>query len=93
MEEDPGKVYQSLKKLGAQPGDCSDEGSFTLISHLEENLKPEESIDRIAEHFSKISQEFSPLNLKLLPDHVQTKINTVNNLSFAVFDLEQNLTF
>ena len=74
-EDDAGKAYQSLKKLGAQPGDCSDEGAFTLISHIDDNLTTEESIEKIAEHFSKISQEFKPLNINLLPESVQVKIN------------------
>ena len=34
-ESDPGKAYATLKKMGAQPGDMLDDGSFTLISHLE----------------------------------------------------------
>ena len=33
-EDDPGKAYISLKKMAAHP----DKGSFTLISHLEDNL-------------------------------------------------------
>ena len=61
-EDDPGKAYRSLKKMAAQPGDCSDEGSFTLLSHLEDNLTSEESTERIAQHFAQISQEFLPLN-------------------------------
>ena len=74
-EDDPGKAYQSLKKLGAQPGDCSsDEGSFTLISHMEENLPKEESAERIAQHFAKISQEFPPIQATLLPDEVKRKV-------------------
>ena len=76
-EDEPGKAYQSLKKLGAQPGDCSSvEGSFTLISHLEENLSTEESTERIAQHFAKISQEFPPLQTTLLPDEVKVKVTT-----------------
>ena len=73
-EEDPGKAYQSLKKLGAQPGDCPDGGAFNLLSHIEDNLSIEESTEKIAEHFSKISQQFSPLNTNLLPENVQEKI-------------------
>ena len=46
MEEDPGKAYQSLKKLGAQPGDCLDGGSFTLTSHIDDNLTTDESIEK-----------------------------------------------
>ena len=35
---DPGKAYATLNKKGAQPGDMLDDGSFTLINHLEEKL-------------------------------------------------------
>ena len=73
-EDDPGKAYQSLKKMAAQPGDCSDEGSFSLQSHLEDNLSSEESTERIAEYFARISQEFPPLQREQLPEHVKTKI-------------------
>ena len=45
-EENPGTAYRNLKKLAAQPGDCSDEGNFTLISHLDENLTSEEQTER-----------------------------------------------
>ena len=61
--------------MGAQPGDCSDEGSFTLQSHLEDNLTEVESIERIASHFSQISQEFPPLDYNLLPDQVKAKLS------------------
>ena len=74
-EEDPGKAYRSLKKLGAQPGDCSDEGSFNLISHVEENLNTEQSIERIAQYFAQISQEFPPLDETLLPEKVKEKLS------------------
>ena len=60
MEDDPGKAYSSLKKLAARPGDCTDEGSFTLSSHVDENLPSVESTERMAEHFVKISQEYPP---------------------------------
>ena len=60
--------------MAAMPGDCSDEGSFDLLSHLEDNLSVEESIERIANHFSQISQEFPPINVDLLPEKVKTKI-------------------
>ena len=78
-EDDPGKAYRSLKKMAAQHADCSDEGSFTLISHLEDNLTVEESTERIAHHFAQISQEFPPLNLNLLPDSVKVKVQEPTN--------------
>ena len=77
-EDDPGKAYRSLKKMAAQPGDCSDEGGFTLQSHLDDNLTQEESVERIATHFSQISQEFPPFDFNLLPDNVKTKISCHN---------------
>ena len=52
----PGESYRCLKRMGAQPGDSTDEGSFTLLSHMEDNLTPEESIEKIASHFAEISQ-------------------------------------
>ena len=73
-EDDPGKAYRSLKKMGAQPGDCSNEGSFTLISHMEDNLTTEESIESIAEHFALISQEYPPLDRNSLPEQVKVKL-------------------
>ena len=69
-EDNPGTAYRNLKKLGAQPGDCSsEEGSFTLLSHLQENLSTEESIEKIAQHFAQISQEFPPLNYEIEIGH------------------------
>ena len=73
--DNPGRAYKSLKKLSAQPGDLSDEGNFTLISHLEANLDTEQSIEKIAQYFSSISQEFPPLTLQSLPEDVQAKIH------------------
>ena len=35
-EDDPGKAYRNLKKMAAQPGDCSNEGTFTPLSHIED---------------------------------------------------------
>ena len=75
MEDDPGTAYSCLKRLAAQPGDHPDEGSFTLLSHQEDNLTPEQSIERIAQHFANISQEFLPLNFNLLPADVKAKLN------------------
>ena len=74
-EDDPGKAYRSLKKMAAQPGDCSDEGGFTLLSHLEDNLTNEESTERLAQLFANISQEFPPLSLDLLPNEVKDKLS------------------
>ena len=71
-ESNPGQAYSVLKRLGAQPGDCTDSNGFTLPSHLDDNLTEEQSAERIANHFAEISQQFPPLNTALLPEHVQS---------------------
>ena len=78
-EDDPGKAYKSLKKMAAQPGDCSDEGTFQLQSHMEDNLTEDDSVEKISVHFSQIRQEFPPLNVDLLPDDVKAKLKSPSN--------------
>ena len=73
-QSNPGQAYRILKKLGAHPGDSTDDNTFTLPSHLSANLSAEESAERIAEHFSAISQEFSPLDTNNLPSRVKVKL-------------------
>ena len=65
--------------MASQPGDCLEEGTFTLQTHLEDNLTEEESIEKIANHFSLISQEYPPLDYNLLPDQVKTKLDCPYN--------------
>ena len=62
----PGQAYNTLKKMGAQPGDCIDSNAFTLPGH--ESLTEEESAEQIASHFAQISNEFPPLDIKCLPE-------------------------
>ena len=54
----PGQAYSVLKRLGAQPGDCTDSNGFTLPSHLDDNMTAEQSAEKIANHFTEISQQF-----------------------------------
>ena len=70
-EENPGKAYAELKKMGAQPGDCLDEGSFRLTEHEESNLSLTESAEKISEHFAAISQLYQPLSIAKLPKYVR----------------------
>ena len=55
-ESNPGKSFSILKRMGAPPGSCNDEGTFTLQNHLEQNLSTEDSIEQIAQYFVQISQ-------------------------------------
>ena len=62
-EAEPGKAFGVLKSMGAQPGDCSEEMTFTLPSHQQANLTDQECAEKIAQHFAVISSEYPPLTL------------------------------
>ena len=79
-ESDHGRAYSTLKKMGAQPGDMLDDGVFSLLNHLEDNLTSKESVEKIAKHFSEISQQYPPMDIQKLPQHVQDKMNENNQL-------------
>ena len=53
-----------------------DDHSCTLTQpkHAEEDLTAFESSNRISKFFGSISQEYSPLNVKILPEYVQHKL-------------------
>ena len=75
-QTNPGQAYRILKTMSAQPGDCTDNNTFSLPSHVADNLTNQESAERIAEHFSQISQEFTPLDATNLPTRVKIKLDT-----------------
>ena len=64
----PGKAFRILKSLGPHPEDSTDNCHFVLPSH--EDLPPETCAEKIANHFSEISQEFRPLSRAELPQSV-----------------------
>jgi hypothetical protein len=66
----PGRAFRTLKRMGAQPGYCTDSNSFTLPSHQSNNLTAQESAECIADHFADISKSFPTLSTDLLPEHV-----------------------
>ena len=70
-----GKAFGVLKAMGAQPGDCQDDLSFSLPNHQQLNLDDQQCAERIAEHFAEISGQFPPLNLNLLPDRVRNVLD------------------
>ena len=59
--------------MGCQPGDELDDGTFSLIEHLEANLTNKQSVEKIAEHFSQISQEYPALEVLKLSQNTQNK--------------------
>ena len=65
--------------MGNQPGDCSEDQTFTLPAHQELNLTDRQCAEKIAEHFASISQEYSPLNVNMLPERVKARLRDGTN--------------
>jgi hypothetical protein len=69
LEGKRNNAYSALRKLGVGVNDCGDNG-FTLPSHAENNLSPQQSADLFADYFSSISQEFEPINIQNFPTNI-----------------------
>ena len=68
-----GSSYSSLKKLSMAPGEGPTTG-FQLPVYVEEGLSGQESVERIADFFAQVSQEYAPLNIKNLPPNVRSHL-------------------
>ena len=75
-ENKPGQVFRILKSMGAQPGECTEDRTFTLQSHLSDGLSSKESAEKIAEYFAAISAEYEPLSVDRLPDRVRLRLSS-----------------
>ena len=71
MQAEPGQAYKVLKRMGAQPGENPEDGSFLLPKYVKLGLSAEDSADRLAQSFADIPQEFPPLVIESLPDRIQ----------------------
>ena len=67
-----GSSYKALRKLDTNFQDKKT-GGFTLPGHVEENLTPLQSAEKLADYFSLISQEFEPISVAKLTPYVQEK--------------------
>ena len=65
-----GSTYPALKRMGSRMFE-SNQPEFQLPAHAEQNLSSAQSAELIADHFSRISQEFAPIQLSLLAPKVQ----------------------
>ena len=72
-ETNPSKWYSLAKRLGT---DDDDKGSSLKVECLE-GLSDEQSAEKIAHHFSAISQEFNPLDMSKLPSYLPAPENLV----------------
>ena len=89
-----GSTYPALKRLGLRPGEEIQSG-FQLPMHAEQNLSPAQSAELIAEHFSRISQEYEPLNIYNLPSNVQIFLHNSNQSlapKLTVQDVHKRIT-
>ena len=82
-----GSTYPTIKRLGLRPGEANQSG-FQLPDHAKLNYSAAQSAEIIAQHFSRISQEYSPLDVSSLPPNVQSCLaentqNLVPKLSYS----------
>ena len=74
---EPGKVAATLKRMGAQPGDCEEGGTFTLLNHIQENLSVDQQLERLTKYFVSVSQEFPPLEISQLSEYTRSKLANI----------------
>ena len=74
---EPGKAAATLKRMGAQPGDCEEGGTFTLLSHIRENLSVDQQLERLTKYFVSVSQEFPPLQMEQLSEYTRQKLANI----------------
>ena len=88
-----GSVYKYLRKLGNL---SSNQGSSGFIIESHKNLSPLQSAECIASFFAKISQEYSPLDFKNLPNKIREHLSADTSNIFAdtvpvISDFQVNL--
>ena len=72
--------YSALRKLGGG-GKSAGYQSFSLPSHIEDDLSPEQCANRFADYFSKISQEFQPIDVSNFQPNIQSKLKAAESES------------
>ena len=83
-----GSIYPAIKRLGLRPNDTP-HASFQLPAHAEQNMSAQQSAELIADHFSLISGEFSPLNAANLPQVVQSFLNLSDRAVVPILSVKQ----
>ena len=68
-----GSIYPFLRKIANGPNDTKNK-PFNIPEHLENNFSPLQCAENIAEHFSGISQNYEPIDIRNLPSNLQTFI-------------------
>ena len=50
--------------------------TFQLPQHVEKNMSTKDSVEILADYFSSISQQYSPLKISTLPPCIQSYLST-----------------
>ena len=66
-----GSAYSAIRKLGEGPDDNIKGKKVFIADFVDENLSDRECAERLANHFSAISQSFPPLEVDNLPAAVK----------------------
>ena len=59
-----GSSYNAIRKLGDGPCEADKQKEYTIPSYVEQGLSPEEAANKLADHFSAISQTVPPLDVE-----------------------------
>ena len=62
-----------MKTIGSRLGEC-EAPNFSIPSHIEEELSPTEIANRLASHFSAISQEYPPIDIDTIPQEFKVRL-------------------
>ena len=65
---------KKAKSLASRPGEDLS-STFSLPSHIDQNLTPNQSAEKLVQYFSAISQEFTPIEEDTLPERVELRLN------------------
>ena len=67
-----GSAYSAIRRLGA--GTETPKKSFDIASFVDKGLSDQQSANLLADHFSKISQEFDPINPAIFPPSIKEEL-------------------
>ena len=73
----PAMFFKKIKQLGAKKGE--EKGSLQIRDHVDNNLSPAESAERLAQKVSETNKKFPPLNIDNLPRRVQERLKSVED--------------
>ena len=79
-------VYSALRKLGVRPGESSG-GTFTLPEHA--NLSAQQAAGLMADHFSLISQNYAPIDIRNFPPKMREVLLKPQSASVPVLEQYQ----